>query len=340
MNLIEFRYLIMLVFLPILYWLLPRSMRLLAVSIFSLAAVAAFSYNSALALALITIFTYFVYHAAFITARQITLSIIALALIFLAYKCLPLVGTSGASIATNETGPIVLIGMAFYMLKAIRVLMDRQREPMRGSVPADLFFAYMLFFPTILIGPIHGLQEFHNDWRQQSFSAERSSSAVERLIWGYAKLVLIGGYLVNFKMVYAIQDLPPGFYRFTEYLQDLRYGLHLYFTFAGASDVAIAFSSMLGFRIGENFNHPFMATSIAEFWRRWHISLSSWVRNYVYAPLAAATRNHGATLILTMGLIGAWHELSVRYLIWGAYHGAGLVIHHRWSVYSNRFAKL
>ena len=330
MNLLDAAYLMVLVAVPLLYWALPRRWRLTGLSLMSVATLAWFSWLSALALVAVTALTFAV-HARRAPGTGPTLAaIVALVLVFVAYKSLP--------VFEWQTAPLLLIGMAFYLLKALRVLIDRYRNPAEQPVPADLFCAYMLFLPTLLIGPIHGLRQFQADWRQQAYSGRRTSLALERLLWGYVKIVLLGGYLINFKFALAIDGLAGDSPRAYEYLANLRYGLHLYFTFAGASDVAIAFAALLGFRIDENFNHPFASSSIAEFWRRWHMSLSGWARHYIYAPLAAVTRHHTATLILTMGLIGFWHEFSARYLIWGAYHGLGLVVHHRWTALTDRSA--
>jgi D-alanyl-lipoteichoic acid acyltransferase DltB (MBOAT superfamily) len=111
-----------------------------------------------------------------------------------------------------------------------------------------------------------------------------------------------------------------------EYLDCFRYGLNLYLQFAGFSDVAIGFGLLLGFRIAENFRSPFLAPNIAEFWRRWHITLSSWCRDYVYMPVAASTRRPVPAILAAMLVLGLWHELSPRFLAWGLYHGAGIAV--------------
>lgn len=330
MNVLDAAYLLVLAVMPALYWALPRRRRLAGLSLMSVTALAWFSWPSALALMGVTALTYAV-HARRVPGTGMTLVAIAsLVLVFLGYKALPLF--------EQHAPPLLFIGMVFYLLKALRVLIDRYRDPTEPPVTAELFCAYMLFLPTLLIGPIHGLRQFQGDWRQQAYSARRTSIALERLLWGYAKIVLLGSCLVNrwFAGAIAVMGSTGDWPRLYEYLSDLRYGLHLYFTFAGASDVAIAFAALLGFRIEENFNHPFASSSITEFWRRWHMSLSNWARHYIYAPLAALTRHHMATLILTMGLIGFWHEFSARYVIWGAYHGFGLVVHHGWVALTHR----
>lgn len=105
--------------------------------------------------------------------------------------------------------------------------------------------------------------------------------------------------------------------------------LDLYVAFSGASDLAIGYALAMGFRIQENFRFPFLARSIPDFWRRWHMSLTFWCRDYVYAPIAAATRRPVLGITLAMAVIGLWHEFSLRYLLWGLYHGAGILLTHR-----------
>jgi alginate O-acetyltransferase complex protein AlgI len=113
-----------------------------------------------------------------------------------------------------------------------------------------------------------------------------------------------------------------------EYLGSLSSWLNLYFQFSGYSDVAIGFSLIMGFRIIENFDNPFLSQNIREFWQRWHISLTSWCREYVYMPLAALTRKPFFALLAAMVLIGLWHGFSIRYVLWGVYHGLGIAVWH------------
>ena len=100
--------------------------------------------------------------------------------------------------------------------------------------------------------------------------------------------------------------------------------------FSGYSDIAIGFGVLAGVRLRENFNWPFIARNIAEFWQRWHMSLSSWCRDYVYTPVLAASRWPSLALVSAMVILGLWHSLSLHYLLWGLYHGIGLTVHRRY----------
>jgi alginate O-acetyltransferase complex protein AlgI len=110
------------------------------------------------------------------------------------------------------------------------------------------------------------------------------------------------------------------------YLGCVQYGLNLYLQFSGYSDIAIGIAMLVGYRVPENFNWPFIATNIQTFWSRWHITLSHWCRDYVFQPVAAVSRSPHIGVIAAMLVLGMWHELSWRYLLWGAYHGLGLVV--------------
>ena len=179
------------------------------------------------------------------------------------------------------------------------------------------------------MGPVQRFTDFEREARRCRFDTQRLSAGFERLLFGYAKVVLLADYLIGRKLSLFVNTLDPGGLR--TYMESLEYGLTLYFKFAGYSDVAIGFGLLLGMRLPENFNHPFFARNIADFWRRWHISVSVWCRDHVSFMLYACTRSAGLSTLVAMLVLGLWHECSVRYLIWGAYHGCGILIWQRWN---------
>jgi len=115
------------------------------------------------------------------------------------------------------------------------------------------------------------------------------------------------------------------------YLPLVGYGLNLYWQFSGYCDIAIGFAALLGVRVPENFHFPFAARSLPDFWRRWHISVSEWCRDFVFRPILSRTRQYLLASLGSMMVLGLWHELSPRYLAWGLFHGAGLVMVHLWN---------
>ena len=184
---------------------------------------------------------------------------------------------------------------------------------------------YLFFLPTIVVGPIHRFGRFAADLRRHRWDAALISEGLERILYGYVKIAVLANYLVSGEMARLIGTIPPDQQPLIYYLDMVRIGLNLYFQFSGFSDVAIGFARLLGFRVMENFNWPYLQTNISDFWRSWHISLTSWVREYVYTTVFSLSRNPALGAVATLVIIGIWHEVSLRYLVWGAYHGLGIV---------------
>ena len=148
---------------------------------------------------------------------------------------------------------------------------------------------------------------------------------MERILYGYVKIAFLGNFLVNARFGNYIQGIDSQQVVLIAYLEMVRGGFSLYFQFSGFADIAIGFSRLLGFRVMENFNWPYLQKNISDYWRCWHISLTSWCRDYVYTSVVSLTRSPALGAIATLLVIGLWHEISLRYLAWGLYHGLGIV---------------
>ncbi len=231
---------------------------------------------------------------------------------------------------------LVPLGFSYYALRLLHYLFDRWNGILSPAEPRA-FFSYLFFLPTLLAGPINRFQEHDRNLRRRRWDTQNLSHGLERILYGYAKIVILGNYLVTLKLQHLIQELGDASPATAAYLDCCRYGLNLYFQFAGYSDIAIGFALLLGFRIAENFDFPFLAQNINDFWRRWHISLSAWCRDYVYIPVVSWTRNPRLGVLLSMLVLGLWHELSWRYLLWGVYHGAGIAVWQHWQTWKERF---
>ncbi len=194
------------------------------------------------------------------------------------------------------------------------------------------FMAYLFLMPPLIVGPIHRFPEFLNDYRRRHFDWDRFSKGIERVFYGYVKLIILANYLVTVHLQQFTISLPIDAFPFLiQFLEALVFWIGLYLRFSAYSDIAIGASTMMGFTIIENFYFPFLAQNISEFWRRWHISLTSWCRDYIYKPVAALTRRPNIALFVTMLVIGLWHSFSIKYIIWGLYHAGGIVVQQRWS---------
>lgn len=216
------------------------------------------------------------------------------------------------------------LGLAYFALRALHYCI----EGWKGTLPAHTFrdyLNYLIFLPTLMTGPIHRLQEFQHGLRRRRWDPVLFSLGCERVLYGYVKIVFLANYLVSAKLVGVIAALPKTS-PLGAWLDCLRYGLNLYWQFSGYSDVAIGFALLLGIRISENFNFPFLARNINDFWNRWHVSLTSWCRDYLYLPVLAVGRRPWVAVLASMLALGLWHELSIRYVLWGLYHGTGIAL--------------
>jgi alginate O-acetyltransferase complex protein AlgI len=193
------------------------------------------------------------------------------------------------------------------------------------------FLGYLFFLPTIVIGPINRFGPFLRDVRRQRWDGSLMSEGLERILYGYVKITVLGNFLVASQLGGWIETLRPDHPVLGEYLGVVRYGLNSYLQFAGFSDVAIGFALLLGYRVIENFDWPYLRTNISAFWRSWHISLTSWCRDYVYGSVFAVSRSPALGALATLVVVGLWHEISVRYLLWGVYHGVGLIVWQRFQ---------
>jgi D-alanyl-lipoteichoic acid acyltransferase DltB (MBOAT superfamily) len=218
-------------------------------------------------------------------------------------------------------------GAAYYVLRALHAVIDSTRAPPTRITLRD-YLAYMTFVPTLSVGPVERLPWFQREMERNRWNTQYFSAGLETLLYGYVQITFIGNYLINVSLASNVSLVENDVVR--DWLECLRYGASLYFQFAGYSDIAIGFALLLGIRIRENFHRPYLAANIADFWRRWNISVTSWCRDYVNLPVLALTRNRSLAALASMLVLGLWHEASWRYLLWGAFHGAGIALWRGW----------
>jgi alginate O-acetyltransferase complex protein AlgI len=226
---------------------------------------------------------------------------------------------------------VLPIGLSFIVLQSVSYLIDVQR----GTVPADRsmirYGAYQGMFVHLIAGPIIRYAWVRRELVSREVDWDGFAAGARRLMVGMSMKVLVADTLSP--MVDAIFSLHAPTLA-DAWLGCGFYTLQLFFDFAGYSAMAIGLGQMLGFRFPENFNHPYLASSIQDFWRRWHLSLSSWIRDYLYIPLGG--NRHGEwqacrNLLLTMGIAGLWHGGdSWNFLLWGLAHGMALMVARLW----------
>lgn len=225
---------------------------------------------------------------------------------------------------------ILPLGLSYYAFRQIHYAIEAYKKQLPQHSITD-YISYLFFLPTILIGPINRFQPFLKYLRRRRWDTTLFSFGLERILYGLAKIMVIGNWLFSFKLNNFIFTIQIDYPWLAEYLKVVKYVGNAYVQFAGYSDVAIGLSMLLGFKITENFNYPFIAANIADFWKRWHISLSEWCRDYVFYPFLGMTRNAVISIIMSMLVLAAWHEISIRFLVWGSMHAIAISVWHKYE---------
>ncbi len=220
------------------------------------------------------------------------------------------------------------IGISFHTFQSMGYSIDvyRKRIPAERSLP--IFFLYVTFFPQLVAGPIERGETMLGQFKKDvPFDPTRVRHGCQLMLWGLFKKMVIADRLALY--VDSIYLKPELANSFDLALATLVFGYQIYCDFSGYCDIALGAAEALGLRLTENFKNPTRATSISDFWKRWHISLSTWFRDYVYIPLGG-NRNGGArwtfNIFVTFLLSGLWHGANWTFVIWGGLHGAFLVI--------------
>jgi len=219
------------------------------------------------------------------------------------------------------------LGISFFTFHALSYVIDISRGQVRAGKPLD-FAVYMTFFPHAIAGPIVRYGDIAEQIRRRVITTAGFAEGIRRFILGLAKKVLVANTVAM--TADAIFTLPQGeLTAGLAWLGLVCYTLQIYFDFSGYSDMAIGLAKLFGITFLENFDYPYAARSVTEFWRRWHISLSTWFRDYLYIPLGGNRSGAARTcfnLVTVFFLCGLWHGASWTFAAWGLYHGAFLII--------------
>ena len=232
------------------------------------------------------------------------------------------------------TQKILPLGMAYYSLRIIQFVLYAQQNRSK-EIALFNYYQFLFFFPTFSAGPVNLFEDFIRDSFRRRWDWRMFSRGLERVIQGYAKIVILGNFISVNLISRWLTNLPADSW-WVVYLSCVLIGFNLYMQFSGYSDIAIGLSAMAGFRVPENFRYPFLATNIQEFWRRWHMTVTNFFRHTIFLPANAITRNTVVSVIISMILVGLWHEISLRYLIWGIYHGIGIAVYQQ---FKTRFSR-
>lgn len=220
------------------------------------------------------------------------------------------------------------IGISFYTFQAISYLVDVYRGTTRAQNNLINFALYIAMFPQLIAGPIVRYEDVEQQIRSRKVTIAGFGVGCEFFIRGMVKKVLFANLLGQiFVRIQALSNVQSSIV--TAWIGAILYTLQIYYDFSGYSDMAIGLGRMFGFRFPQNFNYPYIAESITDFWRRWHMTLGTWFREYVYIPLGGnrvTTEKHIRNLLIVWGLTGVWHGAGINFLLWGLYYGVLLII--------------
>ena len=223
---------------------------------------------------------------------------------------------------------VLPIGISFYTFQALSYLIDVYRGEVKAQMDIYKLALYICLFPQLVAGPIVKYHDIEKQIQDREVNFEKVNEGVKRFIAGLSKKVLIANTMAYVADKIFIQA-PDTFNSVVAWLGAIAYTFQIYFDFSGYSDMAIGLGLMFGFKFAENFNYPYISKSITEFWRRWHISLSTWFKQYVYISLGGnrqglvkTCKNLGIVFLLT----GIWHGAAWNFILWGIWHGFFIIL--------------
>lgn len=260
---------------------------------------------------------------------------ICLSLSILSYfKYINFFGEIWNSIVINNYQPmdiILPVGISFYTFQSISYVVDVYKKRINPTESWLDYFFFLSFFPALVAGPI-----VRADCFIPQIEKNRRANGVDiygglwLIIVGIVKKAIIADYIAQYNDTIFQYPGAEGFQGLQSLMGVLGYTMQIYCDFSGYSDMAIGIALIMGFRLGINFNFPYKSRNVSDFWKRWHISLSSWLRDYVYIPLGGNRKGEFRTYVnnmLTMLIGGLWHGAAWKFIYWGAMHGVGLIIH-------------
>jgi len=218
------------------------------------------------------------------------------------------------------------VGISFYTFQALSYIIDLYRGKFPAQKSLIKFACYITMFPQLIAGPIVRYEDIEVQLTERKMDLNRFGQGAFRFVFGLAKKVLLANMIGGlFDSLYAL----PALSALSGWLCTLAYTFQIYFDFSGYSDMALGLGDMLGFSFCENFRYPYTAGSVTDFWRRWHISLGTWFREYVYIPLGGnrvSALKHIRNILVVWMLTGLWHGASFNFVLWGLYYGVLLLL--------------
>jgi alginate O-acetyltransferase complex protein AlgI len=218
---------------------------------------------------------------------------------------------------------ILPIGLSFHTFQSLSYVVEVYRGKQKAEQDFITYATYVMFFPQLVAGPIERPQNLLHQFREKhEFDQDRVTSGLKRMAWGFFKKLVVADRLALY--VNDVYAAPRNFNGLQLSIATFFFAYQIYCDFSGYSDIAIGAARILGFRFMENFNRPYYAGSVSEFWHRWHISLSTWFRDYVYIPLGGSrvpVLFWSLNILVTFAISGLWHGANWTYMVWGLLNG-------------------
>jgi alginate O-acetyltransferase complex protein AlgI len=245
--------------------------------------------------------------------------------LFLLQSAADIISTVGFTLNTTDSYVILPLGISFYTFRNLSYLFDVYRGKLVPTRDWVVFFSYVAFFPSLVAGPIDRSKTFMPQLENiRVFDYAQASDGLRQIAWGLFKKIVIADNCSIFsdEIFGGYKELPAS----SLLLGAFFYTIQIYADFSGYSDMAIGISKLLGFKITKNFDYPFFSQNIAEFWRKWHISLTSWLTEYLFTPLNIAFRDMGKfglilAILINFTVIGIWHGANWTFILFGLMHG-------------------
>ena len=246
---------------------------------------------------------------------------------------------SAFSLAIRQPGIPLPIGISFFTFQALSYVIDVYRQETPVQKRLDSLMLYIAFFPQLIAGPIVKYHDIADQIDARTITVRKTSEGIRRFIIGLGKKLLLANTIGRVAdQVFAL--LPSELSFAVSWLGAFSYLLQIYFDFSGYSDMAIGLGHVFGFTFKENFRYPYRADSLQDFWRRWHISLSTWFREYLYIPLGGNRKGHwrtGINRVIVFFFTGLWHGAGWTFIAWGLYHGLFLLLESYRLIPTDRF---
>jgi D-alanyl-lipoteichoic acid acyltransferase DltB (MBOAT superfamily) len=320
------------IFLPIvfvIYWAVPNKYRMSLLLLVSYGFYMTFSKGYVILLIGLSLLTYMI--GIHCSKKKIIAGVIIQSALLLGFKYAGWIPGVGDSL-------VIPVGISFYIFKAISYMADVYQgkiEPERKMLP---LFLYLAFFPDIVSGPINRAENLIPQLKEEKiFDYDCAVYGMRRILLGLFKKLLIADTLARY--VDKVFAVPGSYMGISYFFAAVFYTIEIYCDFSGYSDMAVGIARLFGISSMENFKSPYLATNIQEFWNRWHISLSTWLRDYVYIPLGGSRKGKVKTyfnLMITFLVSGIWHGANLTFLVWGALHGCYQIVYRFYKNHSHK----